>query len=267
MNNSYLCHYGRKGMKWGQHIFTESDEDRKRRVRIAKNIRDYAKHKNINVSNYNHRYKYLDTPNVKIGRRYDVIKKGTEIYRVSNKKEEDHTKRIYASPSDMDRSEYESCILNGQLWCNGYGDGPMRHTLESLSDLKVAHGRDVIDYIANKYGTAEDKAGVRFLNNIGVDKDGYLLSDYTNKEFNKYNYSEEDAKHANALCASGEKFIISSIKNEKIASDVFNEFSKRGYDAIHDPEDHYLASNRFMYPIILLNPINSIKTKRVESII
>lgn len=43
MNNTYLCHYGRKGMKWGQHIFGQDDlKSRYEKARSKLNKTKYA---------------------------------------------------------------------------------------------------------------------------------------------------------------------------------------------------------------------------------
>lgn len=44
--------------------------------------------------------------------------------------------------------------------------------------------------------------------------------------------------------------------NPKISDEVFKEYEKKGYDAIEDVEDRI---GGLEYPVILLNPKNSVK--------
>ena len=50
-NSKYLCHYGRKGMKWGENIFTDDDVDSFNKASKSKKPSDF-----YNVQNFSNPY-------------------------------------------------------------------------------------------------------------------------------------------------------------------------------------------------------------------
>ena len=42
-HDDYICHYGRKGMKWGEHIYSRDDIKRLKKFMNSKEAKDYAK--------------------------------------------------------------------------------------------------------------------------------------------------------------------------------------------------------------------------------
>lgn len=258
-----LYHYGRLGMKWGKHIFgrkkdsTPVNNTPPTKKAVVKDINQFRKSRGYKASQKS-RYKWLEPESgVKLGKEYDTIDKGSMFYRYSTAKKEDHSKRLYASPSESDRYEYAQSARDGALW-NKFGDDIYLHELQSTKQMKVAHGQDVVNYITEKYGDKSTKSAIRFMKDTKHPLEPYATYEYTEK----YKGSKA-AEYANKRIKAGEDFIKKSMKNESITNDTFRHFSKKGYDAIHDPEDNYLGAGRFEYPVIILNPKKSVKTKRV----
>lgn len=170
-----------------------------------------------------------------------VIRKGTDFYRLSSTKDEDLKKRIYASPSTEDKHSYDE-MFDG-LW--GYDPDKMyNHVYTLTKDIKVAKGREVTDYLVKKYG------------------DVRIKDIYKQERTFDYDRMTLDQKHLKLLVYGSrnkeyQKFLNDTMMDKAINDEVVKEFSKRGYDAITDPEDY----SSFEKPMILLNPHKSVKKK------
>ncbi len=173
-----------------------------------------------------------------------VIRKGTDFYRLSSTKDEDLKKRIYATPSTVDKRLYDELFDN--LW--GYDPDKMyNHVYTLTKDIKVAKGREVTDYIVKKYGDVRIKD--IYKTERKVNYDNMTLDE-------KWSYYDNHGVY-NTDYKDYKKFIRETMKKKSINDDVVKEFAKRGYDAIMDPED-YMSLEK---PMILLNPHKSVKKK------
>lgn len=161
---------------------------------------------------------------------------------------------------------------------------------ELNKDIKIASARQVSDYIIDKYGTTYVKdlpvnwsnfynvsqkvapLAVETLKKIGDIKLSSLYKTMDDVEqimrSNTYLKNVTDEQSLALSMASHESLkslmYKTMLKTPDNAEDVFNEFKKRGYDAIIDPEDKI---GGYDYPMIILNPSEVMKVTSKKKIL
>lgn len=209
------------------------------------------------------------------------IAKGSKMQRLSSQDEETDKKRKYVSLTDSDNQTYSEVF--DQLDFDASGDVyELEYT--AAKDMNVASSKAVLKYLMVNYGDTPvkdilDKARDQKVYsqkqkddlNKKIDKYSDVLRDAKVKDVyvddrnvrirpgaSKINDTNSD-KFAQTYFAGMEyaskKFRSQSYKDQKISDKMFKDFSKRGYDAILDIED----GQYFDYPVILLNPKESVK--------
>lgn len=177
----------------------------------------------------------------------EVIQKGTKIHRVANSHESIDGRRKYVSITDNDRSTYlENAITDIYMRQMGstmrslpidYDKSVTEFTYEAKRDLRVASGERVVKDIISKYGNKSIKT---------------IIDDYMNS---KYDHLDTDTK---AELDSTIEQVYESFMREH-GDEIFSDYKKQGYDAIVDPADW--VGGIAEYPVILLNPSDSVKLK------
>lgn len=260
-----LYHYGRLGMKWGKHIFGDPKQRAIRKTYGIKNLSEVDKY-SMTVGKQERR-----KAGIKSGLISDKISKGSTIVRYSDKAREDPNKTKYASLTENDRRNYGFYAQTGAL--TAVKDKRLKdthvyeHTLEAVTDLKVAKGENVSKYIVKKYGDKElqqmqktyVKAGFRY-----VDQTTYSELARKHKKAGKDISWMEDERYKSQ--DKLRRFYHDVMYNKKARNEVINHYKKRKYNAIVDPEDFSGPDREFNYPVILLDPKTSVKTKRVRRI-
>lgn len=244
-NPDELYHFGRLGMKWGKHIYGIKAANARRKINKYYSTKDGPLERKSVVG-------------VTKGSEKDVIETGTVLRRVSSEKEENHSKRIYATPSDKDFRNYQVDAMDGLLWSDKMSMGNMfEHNMSAIKPIQVAKGKDVVDYIVDKYGDDNHKKVQKFLDSIEYDKWSQDLNYFRDKKASRF-YNQQ-LKVSRTL-------VNDVMKDNNSADQVYKEFKKRGYDAITDPYDGYAAFNIYDYPVILLNPKKTVKTNYIYDI-
>lgn len=229
------------------------------------------------------------------GKAEDVIKKGSEMTRLAGEEDKIDDKRKYVSLTKWDNEQYEADSEFLPMGAN-----PQQFKYEALKDLRVAKPGDVCEYVVEKYGDmkvsevaslvkSQSKSAYAY---SGWDVDS-LIRDYGSITMREIHAQEKELEKvsssrwgfANANGADGSKdlkwlrdrsdfltrtyddFIHQKIAgvDPESANKTFNEFKKRGYDAIVDPEDS--KNEIFQYPVILLNPKTSVKQKSKKALL
>lgn len=246
----FLMHHGVKGQKWGVR-----HQEKSISKKLKKNpLKEYPLNPSINVDKKTGDY---------------IIKKGTKLYRVTTKKDEDDSKRIYASATKEGRKNYLDFAIEGQLWFKDSERNVFERTLQASKDMRVANVENVVGHIVDKYGDLKTSHRHEFLSNV-VSKNQNPLDFYVNDEIKRTKLTPKELHTVQEYNNEISKFITGKMTNESISSEIFNHYKKKGYDAIVDPEDgrgdfgyDYKHEG---YPIIILNPKNSVKTKKVQTI-
>lgn len=224
------------------------------------------------------------------------IDKGSEMQRITNKNEALSNRRKYVSITDDDNQAYEEVF--DQLDFDPYSkknpkDNAVRvDTYEATKKLKMASAKRVVEHMLKEYGdqTVEELVS----KDIGKYSEAYeaaikrVIKQEGNTKIkniilNQWDYSygyngstkidaekgdfatKFSATRYDAAIMATRKFVQQLSANQKngnskISKKVFDDFAKMGYDAIVDAED----ARYFDMPIILLNPVESVKRKHTE---
>ena len=251
--DDYICHYGRKGMKWGEHIYSRDDIKRLKkfmRTDTAKayrdNFRDWEKEE----------YSKLG---YKKGLLYNTVKKGSEISRYTSAKNEQVKGRTYTSMNNShDDKHYESLAKVGGL--GSESKTQYKDVYSAEKKLRVAKGKRVLNSIVKKYGDKDLKEMYKMYKDLNVhDKAGYVydMSSGTGKEA-EYGKSMVDFK-----TEFGSKVHNLLYKNEDVKSYVDKKYKRLGYDAIEDAEDQLYGIS---HPMIIYDPEKKLKKKSTRRI-
>lgn len=255
-----LYHHGIKGQKWGVRRYqrlngtlTRAGKARLARIREESDKRMTKEGRNRIDSAGARSAAYVEAEKTKAGisstsdNGVDRISKGSSIYRIANSNEPLDSKRKYASLTEGDRTTYQTYWD----WLGADWDKPVsEYTYTASKDLKVANGKNVTEYILNKYGTKR----YRQLLSESTLADGiYSYDPHTKSK----TISDEDQKWLSEFRQSGrekaETYIVTKLRNN--LDKIIDDFKRQGYDAIVDIEDSRIIAD---YPVILLDPSNSV---------
>ena len=183
-----------------------------------------------------------------------IIKKGSNLYRYSNKKETSIKDKTYVSYTRSDVGSYFDDSINARLGFKDYKKIYLMK-LPVTDTLKVKKADSVLKDICNLSNNKK-------LNNAynKLEEAGYFSTDSVYKRLKIWKSSKE-LQNARALLASNmnallygdtdSKSVINSVKNKQNeAKSLLDKYKSEGYDLIVDPEDYVW---NYQMPMILLN--------------
>ena len=212
----------------------------------------------------------------------DYLKKGTVVGRIAGADDAIDDKRKYVYLTDRDRDEYIGFAYDGMLGAKG---DLTEFEYKLKKDIKIANAKTVLDHMLDKYGDTlvKDLSDFDDYREEALKENHYKLDEKTrvkdiigqeypyydkvykvlyNTHDKPYERWAEDRIHAGMELASDfmrDRFF----KNEKISGEIVKHFRDKGYDAMVDIEDYRVLTE---YPMIMLNPADSLKKYRQEDL-
>lgn len=243
-------HYGREGMKWGQHIYTRNDIKRLKKFISSKQAKQDAK----DYRNYErNEYKQLG---YKQGLLKNKVLKGSELGRYTGDIEKKLSKRSYLSfNKSMDDKEYERMAIDHNL--ANKGSNLYKDVYSAKRNLKVAKAKRIANDIVKRYGDEQTKDLWKLYKKMGIhDKAGYIFN-MADEDYGKYaskgKATKEQIKNAEDLFQLkqqlGHNLNNMLYKDSEARNYIDNKYSKR-YDMIEDAEDWSFG---LAHPVIAYN--------------
>lgn len=204
-NDLYLMHYGRKGMKWGEHVYSKEDIQRLKKFMRTKDAKEYKR----NFKKWD-KEKFAEA-GYKQGLFNNYISKGSELSRYTSNNEKKLSRRSYMSlkNSPDDISYYEMALRNAlgtskdRLYKDEYGTD---------KTIKVAKAKKVANDLVKKYGDKDLKERWKMYKDLNVhEKSGYI-----------YDYADED----NGKVASTGKLSRSTINDAEAMFDFKRQMGR-----------------------------------------
>lgn len=255
-----LSHHGVKGMKWGVH------RNRTEATTLSKADRKQAK-KNISAlgktsfeSKYGNDFverKITQEQYNKLSTKAVTVRKGTEIARVTKRKDEQLQDMTYVSYKAGDKNLYRAImpLVSSRLPLmiagrKTYG-ATYEATFKNLTTLKSPSEKERIDAFTELFDSPEIKL-----------RNGKMV---TGRQFMKSAYPRE-VKTLNTQ-QLGLRFYNNFTENQfaktPINTAYFKKIQDRGYNAIVDDNDRKHLSDT---PLIILNPNGTLKKMSVKAL-
>lgn len=247
----HICHYGRKGMKWGEHIFTGDDIKKLKQFVNRKESKETSKALRAGLD-----HQFRDQGMYDNGKNL-IIKKGSKLGRYSSEKNETPRDSKYMFINDTpDDWKYENYAKQGMLGSKKKTQYKLSY--EATKDLKVAKGKQIIDDVIKKYGDKDLKELYAVYNDLNMHENSeYVLA--VNKKIpavhtmGKIGSDEYSSANQIGLLQQEIQGKIDSIlyHDMKVYDKVVDEYRKKGYDAIVDAEDQLIGLHA---PLIVIDP-------------
>ena len=222
MPMSELCHYGRKGMKWGRHIFGASKPLYGKKLKEMQEY--YDRSKNVKRAAYNTINKHFKN---------GVISQNTTLYRMNSTPDLIKNKRLYASATQQDRLHYRSDAKRGLLWDKN-GKSVFDMKLKTIKKLKYAD----FDTVAKKINeiVPMNTSMQKVLDEANKFKYFMPRSPSYTIDNKFYNMNEWQTKRAVDVGEYLSKHYNKVMKTHM--DDIISYFKDKGYSAMVDPEDY-----------------------------
>ena len=219
--NNELYHHGVKGMKWG--------------------VRKDKGYSTMTKSNGDF-----------------VIKRGSNIHRVTENENENHDGYAYASFTEKDVKHYQRSVTSWIAENNRDFENTKTFdmTLKVTKDLVAPSEKKKVDTFI-KLIDKEDF--IKEVNNVySVD---IVEDDHKHYRLNRLSQKLQKGGMNEGLANFYSAFSMGLNYSSKLRSDYFDKLSKDGYNMIVDTEDSYLEANA---PIIVFNRGNTLKVLKTS---
>lgn len=214
----YICHSGRKGMKWYQHIFTKDKNENKKSNNSSEN---------------------------KDGDR--IIEKGKNFGRFSDNKGIRGGTYVFSNDTGYDRDDYKDAFDKGGLGADPYKGKAYEIKLKNIEPVRMRAAQKIAQDLINEYGEKFEKKRLNKLHKELSDL-GYYDEDIHSYYQAKDKYVERHAGEKKKKKAETELenyedrlFELSNKNLFKNGESMIKKYRDMGYDMIPDIEDYNMA--------------------------
>ena len=237
--DTYLEHYGRKGMKWGEHVYTKDDIKRLKKFMRSKDAKEaYRRNKRDDKRHYLARAGYKQGI---FSNRLDAGE--NSLARYTSRNEKKLSKRSYfALNNTQDDLDYNFMAKRGAL--GSKEDTVYKDRYNNNKTLKIAKGKKVADDLIKKYGDKNMKEMWKMYKDLHVHELSGLIFDAADEENGWY---AKNGQSTPELVKNGEDMYAFKqqmgrdlnkllYKANAARTYIDDKYSKR-YDGIEDAED------------------------------
>lgn len=252
-------HYGREGMKWGQHIYTRNDIKRLKKFINSKQAKQDSK---AYIKFENNKFKELG---YKQGLLNNKVIKGSELGRYTGSIEKKLSNRSYLSFNNShDDRQYNYMAKDNQL--GNKGKSLYKDIYSAKRNLKVAKANKIANDIVKRYGDKQTKDLWKLYKKMGLHDKAKYLYDMADEEYGIYaskgKATKEQIRDADALFdlkqQLGTNINKMLYKDSEAKNYIDNKYSKR-YDMVEDAEDWSLGLS---HPVIAYNGNDYLERKK-----
>lgn len=246
--DDFLAHYGVKGMRWGKRQSSATSDvpsksDRKAAKEAFKPVWEMHVDRAFSDSSITQtKYSSLSTKDVS-------IKKGTELARITKRKDEKLRDITYLSYTAKDRERYKAIMSgDGAAGKKKYKDN-YEHVFKATTTLKSPSEKARLD----AYIELMDTSSIVLKNGKTISGREHLKRIGYRKEAKTLTSQELGLKHYNDM-------VNSQYMTTPVNTAYFNNIRAKGYNAIIDDNDRLHLTDS---PVIILDPDTS-KLKRTS---
>jgi len=267
----FLVHHGRLGQKWGVKngppyplqlkgkSYGSVMKKKLTRKQTKELKKEFSRQSEKDKEETKNEKRELHSAGIHKGIFNDYLEKDKSLYRYSSTdKESLDNRRKYVSVTETDRRVYKNDAEANAL--SNKGKDVYLYEYTSKERIKIARAEKFIKDAIREYGDDDVKEAWKQTKIANVRKHYHKLNSELKDPSNNKRWMFD---HAADNQEKVSKFLHDVLYDPEKSKKFYDKYYKKGYRAIVDPEDY---SSGYYYPLIVLNPKESMVTKKVKRV-